>query len=471
MKLHAFAAAATAFATLALANSVQAQTLLRDTEIEHVLHDYSHPIFVAAGLPADAVGIHLIGDPSINAFVANGLNMYIQTGLIEAADTPNEVIGVIAHETGHMAGGHLARSDAAISSATRPMLLSLLLGVGAIAAGSPDAGMAALALGQTVGQANYLRFSRGQESSADQAAVTYLNQVGRSPIGLEQFFEKLRNYELLSSRAPNPFFQTHPLSTARIAALHARIEASPYLDKTDTPAEQHEFDMIKAKIRGFMQDPNVTLRQYPLSDTSDPARYARAVAYYRTANLDRALHEIGTLLTEHPDNPYFWELKGQMLFESGKVQESIAPHAKSVELAPAEPLLLINLGRAYVATENPDYYDKAVAELKAALLIEPDNSFGWSELARAYDGLGNPAMADYATAEARFAVGAASDAYQFAMRARDKLPKDSTEWRKAGDIMLASQDAAQRAQRRGERNIDERASGPSGLQFSIRGER
>lgn len=425
---------ATAAAVLACISNVQAQSLLRDAEIEQWIDDYSHPLFRAAGIPE--INILLIGDPTPNAF-AGGLNMGIHTGLITTADTPNQIEGVIAHETGHIAGGHTARSDEMMAAATRPMLLSLVLAAGAIAAGAPSAGIGILGLGQTVGIANYLRYSRGQESSADQAGITYLDSIGHSSAGLVEFFGKLRNSQIIRDKY-NPYMQTHPMANARMTALTERAMKSQYYGRKDTPEEIERLKLLQAKINGFLQDTNVTLRQYPLSDQSDPAHYARAVAYYRGSQLEKALADIDYLLEKHADNPYFNELKGQMLFEFGHVEESIPWHRRSVELAPDKALLRINLGRALVALDDQLRYPEAVKELKAALLIEPDNSFGWFELARAYGGLGQEAMADLATAESRFHAGAKGEAAVFARRARSGLTKGTPEYRQANDIMAAA---------------------------------
>ncbi|MBB5520164.1 M48 family metalloprotease [Amphiplicatus metriothermophilus] len=429
-----------AFAALGLVlGQAQAQTLLRDAEIENWIKDHAFPIFRAAGLPAESINIYLIGDPTPNAF-AGGLNMGIHTGLFTTADTPNQIEGVIAHEAAHIAGGHTARSDEALAAASRPMLLSLVLAAGAIAAGAPEAGIGILGLGQNIGIKTALRYSRGQEAASDQAAITYLDRIGRSSKGLIDFFSKLRNYQVLTSRRINPYLQSHPLANERMTALIERAEASPYYHVEDSPEEIERLKMIQAKINGFLQETNVTLRQYPLSDQSDPARYARAVAYYRGSEIDKALKEIDHLIEKRPDNPYFHELKGQMLFEFGRVTESIAPHARSVELAPAEPLLRINLARALIATEDPARYPEAIDELKAALALERDNAFAWFELARAYGGLGQESLAYLATAESRYHLGAKAEANQFARRARAGLEKGTPEWRQATDIILATQD-------------------------------
>lgn len=436
---HLVRKALAVIAALALfVSQAQAQTLLRDAEIENWLKDYANPILRAAGIPPENIDILLIGDPTINAF-AGGMTMGVHTGLFTNADRPNMIEGVLAHEVAHIAGGHTARSDEALAAATRPMLLSLVLAAGAIAAGAPEAGIGILGLGQNIGIKTALRYSRGQEAAADQAAITYLDRIGRSSKGLIDFFSKLRNYQVLTSQRINPYLQSHPLANERMTALVERAEASPYYQVEDSPEEIERLKMIQAKINGFLQDTNTTLRQYPLSDQSDPAHYARAVAYYRGADIDKALKEIDHLIEKHPDNPYFHELKGQMLFEFGRVAESIAPHARSVELAPAEPLLRINLGRALVATEDPAHYARAIDELKAALALERDNAFAWFELARAYGGMEQDSLAYLATAESRYHLGAKAEANQFAHRARAGLKKGTPEWRQATDIILATQ--------------------------------
>ena len=430
--------AAGLLASVAMFSTAAAQSFLRDAEIERTLREYSDPIFEAAGLAPESVEIYLIGDPSLNAFVAVGLKMFIFTGLIDAADRPNQIIGVIAHETGHMTGGHLARSDEAIARASRPILLSLALGLGAIAAGAPEAGIGILGLGQSAAQATYLRYSRGQEASADQAAITFLDATGQSSKGLLEFFEKLRNLQVISGYRINPYLQTHPLASQRVTALTLRAERSPFWNKPDDPAEIEQLHLIQAKIRGFLQEPNVTLRQYPLSDQSDAADYARSVAWYRASQLDKALPAIEGLIERHPDNPFFYELKGQMLFEHGEVEAAIAPHRRSTELAPIEPLLKVNLARAMIATEDKTRARDAITQLRAATRIEPTNGFAWAEMARAYDMIGEETLSYLATAEARYAYGAYGDAVRFARRAQQGLECGTPEFRQATDILAAA---------------------------------
>ena len=426
----------TAFAPIAA--QAQGIAILRDTEIEIFLEDYSIPIFEAAGLTPEAVDIYLVGDQTPNAFVAGGLNMFIHTGLITLADNPNQVEGVIAHEVGHLTGGHNARRSDAFAAANKPLLLSLLLAAGAAAAGAPEAGIGLLGLGQNIGIANFLKYTRGQEASADQAAIIYLERVGSSGKGLQDFFAKLRNFQTLTSRRVNPYLQTHPLAQSRILSLEQGVLTSPYYDVRVTNDEQYRFDMIKGKINGFLLDPNSTFRKYPLSNTSDEAVYARAVAYFRSAQIDLALKSVHALLEKQPNNAFFHELEGQMLFEFGRVHDAIAPHQRSVDLMPDAPLFHINLARAMLATEDKSNFDGAVEHFNQALEFEPDNSLAWFELARAYGGLGKIGMANLATAEHRYHRGDRDSAISFAKRAQQSFKEGSREWRHANDVINAA---------------------------------
>ena len=430
------AAAATMIAPTA--SIAQGIPLIRDAEIEQFIDDYSLPIFRAAGLPEGSIKILIVNDATLNAF-AGGRYMGVNTGLITIAETPNQLEGVIAHEAGHLAGGHSARAEDAIANATRPMLLSLVLAAGAIAAGAPEAGIGLLGLGQNVGLANYLKYSRGQESAADQASITYLDKIGHSSKGALELWGNVRNSQIIRGDKINPYLQTHPLANERLTALRERAEASPYFEREDTPEEMARFRLVQAKIHGFLHDPNATLRKYPLTDQSKPAHYARAVAYFRQSHIDRGLSEIRTLTEWEPENPYFHEVEGQLLFESGSPREAMAPYRRSIELLPDNALLRINLGRTILATEDYALYEEAVQEFKRALLLEPDNSFGWFELARAYSGLGNDAMANLATAESRYHAGARQDANSFARRAITGLKRGTPEWRQAADVIFATQ--------------------------------
>ncbi len=432
-------AAGLVLAAFPMAGPAHAQSMIRDAEIEKTLRDYSNPIFAAANLnPAD-IRIVIVQDPSLNAFVTNGQRLYLHTGLILAADTPNELKGVIAHETGHIAGGHLARSREAMSQSMTPALISIGLGILAIAAGAPDAGAALISGSQQFALANYVRHTQVQESSADQAALSYLESTGQSAEGLVSFFENFRYQEVMSDARRSPYFRTHPLSSDRIEALRQRAEKASNTRAKDSPADIAAFTMMQAKLIGFLEPPARTFSRYPESDKSLPARYARAVAAYRIPDMARAVREASALTAEQPDNPYFHELLGQILFESGKTAEAVPHDRKALALAPNSPLLQVNLARALAALPGPEGATEAIGLLQKAVSLEPENAFAWRELATAYDKTGQDGMARLASAEQSFVMGDYPRALSFAQRARRSLKEGTASWRRASDIALVAE--------------------------------
>ncbi|TNE60189.1 MAG: M48 family peptidase [Alphaproteobacteria bacterium] len=420
-------------------SSAAAQSLIRDAELENFLDDLIDPVIVAAHLEPDAVQYYVINDQTLNAFVSGGQNIFFHTGLIVAADTPNELLGVAAHETGHIAGGHLARFSDGVGAASVPIYVGLGLGILAIAAGNPDAGMAFIAGGQHVGTMNFLSYSRAQEAAADQAAVTYLERAGDSPDGLMDFFENFREIDVVSGAERYKYWRTHPLSSDRISALRQRVEESPYRGDRDNAEMNYRFQMIKAKLYGFIDRPEAALRRFPSSDQSDPAHYGRAVAYFRMSNVPKAVDEVDQLIKKHPDNPYYYELKGQILFESGKIEEALPFIRKSVQLAPGEALLRLNLGQALVALpgseKDPAITKEAQKHLRKAIAFEKDLIFAYHQLAITYDRQGDAGMADLMTAERYYHMGDLQGAGNFAARAKDKLPENSVHWNRAMDIL------------------------------------
>ncbi len=421
------------------ADAAYAQSLVRDAEIEHTIRGYAEPIFKAAGLDPKAVKIFLVQDKSFNAFVAEGQNLFLNTGLIETLDRPRELIGVIAHETGHIAGGHLARSDEAMAAATVPMIAGLLLGIAAAAAGAPDAGAAMIAGGQEMALRSYLKYSRTQESSADQAAITFLNKTEQSSQGLLETFKQFENQEFMSEKRQDPFLQSHPLSQERMAALEQRVEQSPYVDVQEPEAQKASFARMKAKLIGFLEPQYLVMRYYPQSDTSVAARYARAIAAYRIPDMPTALAETDSLIKSEPNNPYFHELKGQMLLENSRVAEAVPEYQEAVRLAPKEPLIKTSLAQAMIATDNPALNKPAVKTLEDALREDPDNPFGWHQLAIAYARDGQIGMADLATAERLFRQGDPMQARFTAGRALCQLKTGTPSWRRAQDIVSTVQ--------------------------------
>ncbi len=425
------------------ATAARAVSLIRDTELEIVLRDYGDPLFAAAGLDPKAVQLFIINDPSINAFVTNGQSMYIHTGIIMELEDPNQLIGIMAHETGHIAGGHISRTGSAMESASVPVLITLLAGIAAIALGAPDAGMGLILGSQQLAQRAFLQYSRTQESAADQAGVTYLEATGQSAKGMLAVFERFSDQEVLSFRRQDPYVRSHPLSRDRINAMRERAEASIHFGRETTPEEQLRYDLIRAKIRGFVDRPDVTLRNYPLSDQSAPARYARAVAWFREPQFDRALVEVNSLIAEFPDNPFFHELKGQIAMERGDSALAISSYGESVRLMPDAPLLQVNLASALIAAENPDYNGRARTVLEAALRDDNENAFAWFQLALVYARQGDQGMADLASAERDYAIGNLPGALQFAMRARQRLTQGTSAWQRCDDIIAIVTNAMQ----------------------------
>ncbi|MFN3582898.1 M48 family metalloprotease [Phenylobacterium sp.] len=412
-------------------------SLIRDTEIEEILAKDSEPILRAAGIDPRNVEIIIVGSKELNAFAAPRV-MGFNTGLILEADTPNELQGVIAHEVGHLTGGHSARRDEMNRAGMKPFLLTMGLGVLAALAGSPEAGAGLVSSAGYFGTLGAMGFSREQESRADQAGATLLDKAGLSGKGLADFFDNFRYQEVFDEARRFAYFRSHPISSDRIEALRRRVENQPNYNKTDSPEAMAEHAIMKAKLDGFI-NPQVAITKYEEKDTSYPARYARAIAYYQLKEPDRALKLIDALLQQYPDNPYLWELKGQILFEFARTQEAEAPQRRSVELKPDAPLLRINLGQTLIALDEKPKVEEGVAELRKALTQEEDNAVAWRLLAEAYDKLGQDGMARLATAEYNFNVGDKQQARIFAMRAREMLTRGTPEWRRATDIVLVSE--------------------------------
>lgn len=433
---------ALALSIWAPAAAQEGPSLIRDTEIEEILHRDADPIFEAAGLDPRTVRILLVGDKSLNAFATQGLMMGLNTGLILQTETPNQLKGVIAHEAGHLAGGHPIRSSEMMRAGLKPMILTMGLGVLAALAGAPDAGAVLLGNASYFGTLGALGYSRDQESRADQAAAGFLEATGQSGRGLVEFFDNFRYQEVFDQARRFAYFRSHPLSSERIETLRSRVERQSHYDAVDSPADLAEHQIMRAKLEGFL-NPQVALMKYKEADNSFPARYARAIAYYQMKEPDRALKLIDGLLEENAANPYLWELKGQVLFEFNRVEQAEAPQRKSVALKPDAPLLRINLGQTLISLKDPAKVEEGIQELKRALLNDSDNAVTWRLLAQAYDKQGKDGDARLATAEQYFSLGAAQEARVFAMRARELLTKNTPEWRRATDIVLASRPSSQ----------------------------
>lgn len=431
-----FRSVAAIAAAACLALGASAQGLIRDAEIEETLREWVDPIIEVSGLvPAD-VQLYIINDSSLNAFVANGQRIHIHTGLLIEAESAAQIKGVLGHETCHIACGHTVARVRAAEVAMRPALVSIGLGILAIAAGEPGAGAALIGSSGQFAALNFYVHTRAEESAADAAAVKYLSALGQSPAGIVEFFEKFRYQEVLSNAKRYPYFRSHPLASDRIRTVRALAEATGLMDQPPTEREVKQYQMMRAKLIGFLDTPLRVRRDYPATDTSEPARYARAISAYRNSDIPLALSETESLIVDEPDNPYFYELKGQILFESGRAAESVEPLARSLELKPGQPLLLIAYARSLNARNAPGDTEAAEAALHDALIAEPENAFAWQQMAITYENEGLRAKAQLATAESAYWVGDIVRANAFARRAAQSLDKSTIDFRRADDILL-----------------------------------
>lgn len=416
-----------------------AQEVLRDSETELLFRDISKPLVQAAGLDPANVKIVLLHDDEINAFVAGGQIVYIHTGLLTASDNANQLQGVIAHELGHVAGGHVIRGEEGVKAATGITILSLVLGAAAIAAGAPDAGLGIIAAGQQAAQGTFFSFSRAQESTADLAGASYLSKAGYSGKGSLEFFKKLQNQEYrLAIYSKNSYDRTHPLSSERINALTQIYTKDPAWSRPTDPAVELRFQRVKAKLIGYVNSKNaVTL--YPESDQSIPAHYARAYAYHLGAYPEKALSEADWLLAKQPEDPFFLELKGQILLESGRPREAIPLLRHSVKVAPDMPMIAVMLGHALIATEDDKNFAEAKQVLKAAVNRDNDNPFAWMQLGVVYDHEGDEPRASLATAERNNLEGKPKLALSSARMAMAGIPKGTPDFLRAQDIAMVSE--------------------------------
>ena len=418
---------------------VAAQSILRDAETEALLNDMAAPLIEASELEPGNVELVLINDGSINAFVAGGQAIYVHSGLLNAADTANEVQGVLAHELGHITAGHVIRFNERTKAANGITILSLLLGVGAALAGAGDAAMGAIMAGQQAAMGSFLSYNRDQEAATDLAGARYLSGAGISGRGMISFFEKLRNFEIrrgYSQSDEATYMRTHPLSGDRVQTLRDLLAEDPAWETPDDAALQERFMRVKAKLYGYLAEPQRVLTAYPLTDTSIPARYARAYAYHKEARVDKALAETEALLAAEPDNPYFLELKGQVLLESGRPLEALEPLRRATDLTRAHPLIAGMFGHALIATENQANYPEAERVLRAAVSRDRYNPFAWYQLGVVYAASGDIPRARLASAEQLVMNRRYPEALQNAAAAEAGLPYGSPDWIRAQDVAL-----------------------------------
>jgi predicted Zn-dependent protease len=442
------AAFVTAAALLVSAWPAQAQApnkglpIIRDAEIEQLLREYMTPILRAAGLAKQNIQVVIINDRSFNAFVADGRRIFVNAGAVMESETPNQIIGVLAHEAGHIAGGHLARLREQLAAAQTQMIIAMMLGVGAVVAGARtgsqdigQVGAAAIAAPQAMIQRSLLAYQRSQEEQADRSAVKYLAATNQSARGMAETFKRLADQVLYNIRYIDPYIQSHPMPADRVAALQTLAQNSPHWDKKDSPEVQLKHDLARAKLFGFLERPDAVGRRYRVGDNSLPAQYARAIATYRFGNPRGAIASIDGLIRAQPNNPYFHELKGQALLEGGRPAEAIAPLRRAAQLAPNPTLIQVMLGQALVATNERRNLEEAVRILSAVIIRDREIPDAYVQIAMAYGRTGDLGNADLASAQAALLRGDVKTGRELAARAKLRFPVGSPGWVKADDIV------------------------------------
>jgi len=427
----------------------QGISLIRDAEIETTIRTFATPVFRVAGLEPSHIRIYLVDDRSLNAFVAGGQRLFINTGLLLRSDNANQIIGVIAHETGHIAGAHLSRVQSALAKSSVPVILSYILGSAAvIATGRSDIGSAIIAGGQTVALRNFLSYSRTQEASADQAAMKYLDATEQTANGLLDFIRHLRDQELFSAAPQDAYLRSHPLTEKRISTIAAHVASSPYSNTPKRPEYQIMFERMIAKLYAFKNPFGATMRRYKENDDSIGSRYARAIAYHRKPDIAKALSLIDGLINEHPNDAYFNELKGQMLFENGWVSDALASYQRAAFLLPNSHLIRRDLARIQLETKDLTMLDSAIGNLNASLAIEQFSSFSWRQLAIAYGRKGDNGRRSLALAEEALLISKPEIARYHAGFAEQIFAEGEREWLQARDIQLAANELEKAIKRR-----------------------
>jgi predicted Zn-dependent protease len=421
-------------------NPANALPVIRDAEIEQLLRDYTQPVLRVAGLAQRNVRIVILNDRTFNAFVADAKRIFINAGALMEAERPNQIIGVLAHETGHIVGGHLSKLRAELANLQTAALIGMLLGAGAMVAAVRSNGgvggnpAVALLAPESVAMRSLLAYQRQQEEQADRAGVRFLTLSNQSAKGMHDTFQHFANQQLFASQYADPYLQSHPMAPDRMAALAEVARASPYWDKKDPADLQMRHDLSRAKLFGYLDPPDTLLRRYPLSDNSLPARYARAVSYSRHADLRTALGQIDGLIQAQPNNPYFYELKGQALADTGRGHDAVPPLRRAITLAPDPTLIRVLLGQALITANEPGSVDEAISNLRAAVASDPDIPDAYDQLAIAYGRKGDLGDADLASAQAAYNRGNLPTARQLASRAKTRFPIGSPGWVKADDI-------------------------------------
>lgn len=427
------------FCLCAGAARAQSLSLVRDEEVERAVSFFLTPLFEKAGLDVRNMSIHLVKDDSINAFAAKGLHVFIHTGLLLKADNAQEVIAVLAHETGHIAGGHVVRLYENMRVAQRGMLVSMVLGaVAAAAGGGADAAVGAMMGGVNSMQSVFAAYRRSEENAADQTAVSLLARTGHDFSGFETIMRKLQAQEDCQLTGDFALWRSHPAVKERLSFILAqrKNEKTKFnVDSERVAAENALFERVRAKLHGFLYPSAKTLERYPEHDAGLPARYAGTVALYKDGHFKKALERINALIADYPDDPYFYELKGQILFETGRAAEAVEPYQKAVSLLPDSVLMRAGLIQAQIEKDDPESLAAAQKELSAFVDTGHEIPLIWRLQAIVYGRNGQTGPAAYALAEYNALSGNEKQAEMFAKRAVSLLPENLPAYMRAQDIL------------------------------------
>ncbi|MDE2029690.1 MAG: M48 family metalloprotease [Alphaproteobacteria bacterium] len=427
-----------------------APVFIRDAEIENYLHELAAPIYRAAGIDPKSITIVIVQSNTVNAFVAEGMNEFFYTGLLQLAANPEQLAGVIAHETGHIADGHLIRGKEEMKNASAEAILGMILAAAAGAAsGSGSLAAGGVAGSSQIAERSYLGFSRSQEASADAAGMKFLDRAGISTRGMLNFLKKLQGQEMLPMSQQDEYVQTHPLTQDRVDAVQQHLDDSPpALRNAKLPKKFYVMHArMEAKLLGYLQ-PEIALERYGPNDPGIPARYARAIALYRTGKPAEAIEIMDGLIKQEPDDPFFYEMKAQIQFDNGAIAQAIGNYKTANDLLPDSSLLRQEYGHALLEDKDPATararIDLAIKQLLESNRLEGRVPETWRFLAEAWgrkaDLVGDPhytAMATYALAEELAAEGKDPQAAQMAQRAMKGLARGSPYWLRAQDIVMS----------------------------------
>jgi len=405
-------------------------SLVRDAETENTIRYFAAPLLKAAGLNPEALRVHLVLDDRMNAFVAGGQRIFINTGLLRSAESPDAIIGVLAHEIGHIAGGHLAKMQENLRTASAQSIIALVLGAAAAAAsGQPEAVIAGATMGQSVAERSFLRYTSANESAADLAALGYLEQTGQSARGLLEILEKLQDQELLSGQRQDPYLRTHPLSQERINTVREFMSKSRYTDKPADPNLVLLHRRIRGKLNGYVDPPARTLARYSADDTDIEARYARIQAFIKLHRTDDALAIVDQLIKASPNDVFFHEVKGDILYRAGRIADSLPSYRRAVELVEQSkgelPLIRLSLAQSLLEIHGRDTAAEALDHLKIVADYEPWTPRVWRLMATAYGRMDDFGSAAYALAEEAVLVNDREGMSRNVARALELLPPAS----------------------------------------------